>query len=192
MPRRRQRRRRKAPEPPRQPPRGPRVLALDVSSVCVGWALFKDGLPEVFGKYHQVGESHDERLVHFHGWLGAVLQQLQPDEMVLEEPYFSRQPKTFAVLTMYATVVLMCHVEYFGEAMPGQNRIQPAQVKRELKAKYGTDHTNRKRLMVLMMNQIYGLELRFKHPDKFKRVSDDDIADALALGRAWLQRAEQV
>jgi Holliday junction resolvasome RuvABC endonuclease subunit len=188
---RRRRRRRRVLQTPEAPvaPRGPLVLALDVSSVCVGWALFREGVPDSFGKYHQVGVSHDERLFHFHRWLGGQLQAIKPDELVLEEPYFSRQPKTFGVLTQYCTVVLLCHMEYFGRPMASQNRIQPAQVKRELKAKYGTNHTNRKRLMVLLMNQTYGLELRFKHPDKLKRVSDDDIADALALGRAWLQRS---
>jgi Holliday junction resolvasome RuvABC endonuclease subunit len=167
------------------------MLALDVSSVCVGWALFSEGVPEQFGKYHTVGDTHDERLLHFHRWLGEQLQALHPDELVLEEPYFSRQPHTFAVLTQYCTMVLLAHMEYFGRPMPLGNRIQPAQVKRELNAKYGTSHTNRKRLMVLLMNQTYGLDLRFKHPDKLKRVSDDDIADALALGRAWLQRARE-
>ena len=49
-----------------------------------------------------------------------------------------------------------------------------------------TDYDLRKKAMVDRINELYGLDLRFKADDKTKKVSQDDTADGIAVGRAWL------
>lgn len=162
------------------------LLALDVSSVCTGYAVFHDKNLIAYGKYRKEEKTHDERLFSFEQWLGELLLEYNPDERIVEDIYSAGRAEPYGTLKMYQTVVLLAHIRHFGVPMPSRNRMQPAGVKRILHAKYGNDHENRKRMMVNMINTLYGLDLRYKDPDKTKRVSDDDIADAIAVGRAWL------
>lgn len=165
-----------------------RILALDTSSVCVGFAVFDGEELKRYGRFLQKGVDHGERLHQFRLWLLATLKELQPDQLIFEAPFAGRRRYAFGVLMMYVAVVLMSHVQWADAEIPSENRVPAAQVKRILKAERGATHETRKRLMVLAMNKAYGLSLKFKSNDKAKRVSEDDVADAIALGRAWLIR----
>jgi Holliday junction resolvasome RuvABC endonuclease subunit len=167
-------------------PRTGTVLALDVSSVCVGWALF-DGIDLVaYGKYRTVGEEHGERLYNFGQWLYTMLEERQPDAAIVEAPYPGRRRNSYGVLQMYFGVVLATHVRWCGREMPHDQRVAAHRIKRLLQMPKGADHESRKRQMVQEINRLYGLALKFKAKDPKKRISDDDIADAIALARAWL------
>jgi len=165
-----------------------RLVALDLSSVCVGYAVFDDRKLVGKGKYRQQGKDHGEKLLNFRGWLLRLLKRTHPQHVVFEAPYAGRRRFTYGVLMLYVGVVLACHFEVFEQEVPAQNRIQPNVVKRTLKMAKGDDHEDRKRLMVDEINKLYDLKLRFKPNDKTKAVSDDDIADAIAVGRTWLER----
>lgn len=166
-----------------------RLLSLDVSSTCVGWALFDEGHLINYGKYRPAGVEHAERLGTFAMWLRHLLEEHRPVQLVAEAPFFAgRGPKTYALLSTYHGVVQVAYYDFFGTPMPGENGVQPRQVKRILRVKVGDEYQDRKRLMVQLINKLYGLDLRYKEQDKTKRVSDDDIADAIAVGRAWLMR----
>lgn len=162
------------------------MVALDVSSVAVGWAGFEGTNLAGYGKYIQIGKEHGQKLWNFRGFLLELLETHQPDHLVVEMPYAGRRRYTYGVLMLYLSVVLQTHWEFFGYEMPSEDRVAAHQVKRRMQMPKGTDHENRKRLMVNEINQLYGLNLKFKAKDKTKKVSDDDIADAIAVGRARL------
>jgi Holliday junction resolvasome RuvABC endonuclease subunit len=177
---------------------GGRLLALDTSSVCVGWALFEGATLVAYGKHQQRGTEHDERLVNFEDWLRALLKEHRPEVVVVEAPYAGRRRFTYGVLMLYLAVVLMVHMRHFGCPMPSAQRVAAHQVKRLCGVqrakqggafeKKGSAHETNKRLMINRINELYGLDLRFKAGDKTKRVSDDDVADAIAVGHAWIVR----
>lgn len=173
---------------PIAPSTGCRMLALDVSSVAVGWAVFDGQELGEYGKYRQEGKEHGEHLMHFGAWLLEVLAAYKPDYMVVEMPYAGRRRYTYGVLMMYFGAVIRAHFEHFGFEMPTEDRVAAHAVKRLLEMPKGSDHENRKRMMVNEINWLYGLNLKFKAKDKTKKVSDDDIADAIAVGRARLIR----
>jgi Holliday junction resolvasome RuvABC endonuclease subunit len=163
-----------------------RVLCLDVSSKCVGWAVFQDGELAQHGRYLQEGVGHGERLFHFHGWLLAMLSELEPTQLIYEAPYSGRMRFTFGVLSRYAGMVDAAHFQFFSEEIPSDNAVPAHLVKRAIGARKGASHTDNKRIVLNMVNQVFGLSLKFKENDATKKVSQDDEADAIALGWAWL------
>jgi len=172
-------------QPPAPPPLGQLVLALDVSSVCVGWALFDGPVPVQYGKFRVPGKDHGERLAHYFEWLLATVAQLGPDDLIVEAPY---PGGSYGVLMQYYGVTLQCYWRWKQAEMPQANRVAAAQIKRLLKMPKGSDHDARKQMMVEAVNRWYGLALQYKRNDKSKAVSDDDIADAFAVMRAWRLR----
>lgn len=162
-----------------------RVLALDTSSVCVGWALFEDGRLLHYGRHHHPAGDHGEKLATFRDWLKMVVQQYRPAQVLYEKPFAGRRRNAFGVLSMYVAVLLLVHWEAFGIELPDVNAVPAREVKRRNKMRKGKDHEQNKKLGVLLANRLYGLRLKYKNKDKTKKVSQDDTADAILLGRSW-------
>lgn len=167
------------------------ILCLDISSVCIGWAVFHGEQLRFHGKYATQGTGHGERLMYFSEWLLERLCEYEPSDVIVEEPYPGRFRNAYAVLMQYISVVLAVHFRWSGMELPGENRVPAARVKQVLEMPKGADHEARKRAMVLEINRLYGLSLKFKADDAKKRTSDDDTADAIALGRCWLLLEEK-
>jgi len=159
------------------------MLALDVSSVCVGWALFHGAKLRSFGKYLQQGKAHGEKLAEFEDWLLQMLDQTDPEILVVEAPYAGRRRFAFGVLMMYYGIVQMAHLRWKGFELPDEHRVAAHQVKRLLDLPKGATHTDRKIVALERINTMYGLSLVFSEN---KKHSDDDTADAIAVGHAYL------
>lgn len=169
------------------------MLALDVSSKCVGWALFIDGELAQHGKYVQQGDAHGEKLSTFRAWVLKLCREVEPTQLVYEAPYSGRMRNTFGVLSRYAGIVELCHFEHFHSELPPANAVPAHQVKKAIGASKGKSHEENKRIVLLLVNQVFGLALKYKANDTTKKVSQDDEADAIALGWAWhvLYRGEE-
>jgi Holliday junction resolvasome RuvABC endonuclease subunit len=168
-----------------------RLLALDVSSVTVGWAVFDDSALLRFGKWHPPGDdgTHAERLSNYLHWLELMLEEWDVDLLVVERPYSARNRKAFFVLSRYFGVAEIAHWRYFAAELPDEQSIQPKAVKDELGAvRDGLTYEGRKKLMVDIVNDLYDLHLKYKPRSK---QSDDDVADAIAVGHAWLSRLKR-
>jgi Holliday junction resolvasome RuvABC endonuclease subunit len=169
------------------------ILALDVSSKCVGWSIFINGHLIEHGRYVQVGESHGERLARFRLWILAILTEWSPTYLVYEAPYQGRMRNTYGILSRYAGVVELCNYDHYGQPMPPANAVPAHMVKKAIGAKKGKDHEENKRIVLRMINDTFGLALKFTENDTTKKTSQDDEADAIALNWAWhiLYRGEE-
>lgn len=168
---------------------GHRLLALDISSVAVGWAVFDNADPMnlvAHGRFLQQGADHGEKLLNFALWLQQHLAQWDPTEVAYEAPYAGRKRFTYGVLMMYVAVVLMIHIQHFGTEVPKVNRVAAHLVKKRIRVRKGASHEENKKIVVLWANETYGLSLKFKANDKTKKVSQDDEADGIAVGYARL------
>lgn len=162
-----------------------KILALDTSSVAVGWSIFTNGGLRDHGVYRHVGESHDEKMFHFHGWLLAMLAEHEPNEVIYEAPYSGARSFTFPVLVRYVVVVEMAAYFHYRTPMEKRCKVPAKQVKKWIGAKKGKNHEENKKIVLLMVNQEFGLSLKYKSNDKTKKVSQDDEADAIALNWAY-------
>lgn len=165
-----------------------RALALDISSKCVGWAIFDDGDLVAFNQYMPHGHEHGEKLVDFHVWLSEMFQQWEPTDVVYEMPYPGREKHAFGVLQMYVAALFAEHWMYFGREIPTNSRITPREVKRANGLLTGGTYKANKALAVAKVNELYQLKLKYDYNDRNKERSQDDTADAILLGRAWVLR----
>lgn len=162
-----------------------RVIALDISSVCCGWSIFDDGDLLTFGRYKQVGDGHGERMWNFHKWLMELLNAWQPTHLIYEAPYAGPRRHAFSVLIRYAGTVQLSYFCWTGQELPEENAVPANLVKKLIGAKKGKNHEANKKIVLLMINQRYGLNLKYKSKDPKKSVSQDDEADAIAVNWAW-------
>jgi Holliday junction resolvasome RuvABC endonuclease subunit len=179
--------------------RSPSVLALDTSSVCIGWATFADdGELVQHGRFVLPAGAHGEKLAALREWLTKKLSDSTFKDIVIEWPFQGGQRNAYGVLMQYCAIVRMVHWEHYGAEIPDGNRVQASEVKRLLGFKRSLlpkrqRHDDNKRRMVRWANETYGLRLRFVLKDAKKRRSQDDEADAIAVGAAWFlqQQKEQ-
>jgi Holliday junction resolvasome RuvABC endonuclease subunit len=175
-----------------------RLLAFDVSSVCVGWTLFVNGKLAQSGKYLQRGEGHGERLITYAAWLRRLFDDLAPSAVAVEAPYQGRNPVSFAVLTLYRAALLMVHFNYFHRELPDNGQVPAYMVKRVLGVERAKStnrekrHEENKRIVVDEINRLYDTNFRFVAEDKKKTKTEDDIADAVAVAHVWLALHESV
>jgi Holliday junction resolvasome RuvABC endonuclease subunit len=174
------------------PPLDERVLSLDSSSKACGWALFESGQLLAYGCYRQEGVGHGERLANFHSWLHELLHEWQPHTMIYEAPYHGRSKWTFGVLVRYVAIIEAVHFQVYQQEMASHQVVAAHAVKKAIGAPKGDHETNKKNVL-LMINEHFGLNLKYKANDKDKKVSQDDEADAIALNWAWhlLNRKEE-
>jgi len=162
-----------------------RVLALDSSSKACGWSVFDSGELVAYGRFKQSGTGHGERLMHFRLWLLALLTQWHPNVLIYEAPYQGRMKHTFGILSRYVGIIEAAHFEYFAREISKEDSVAAHTVKRAIGARKGADHEANKKIVLLMVNQRYGLNLKYKANDTNKKVSQDDDADAIAVNWAW-------
>jgi Holliday junction resolvasome RuvABC endonuclease subunit len=169
-----------------------RVLALDSSSRACGWSIFDNGALLVHGCYRQTGTGHGERLMNFRAWLLGMLQEWAPHVVIYEAPYQGRMKNTYGILSRYVGIIESAHFEHYGREFDKDEAVAAHLVKRAIGAKKGTDHEANKKIVLLMVNQQFGLNLKFKANDTTKKITQDDEADAIALNWAWhLMRERQ-
>jgi len=168
-------------------PHGKKLLTFDISSTCVGYAVFEEGNLIEHGRFNPKGSDHSEKLASFSLWLAKLFKRVSPKDVAVETPYPGRRKTSYGVLQMYFGLFMSEYSKWAKGPLPDEARIAASQVKRLVGVKSGTDYYDNKRIMVEAINKLYGLELVYKKNDKTKKVSQDDEADAIAVGCAWYE-----
>lgn len=162
-----------------------RVLALDSSSRACGWSIFDDGQLVEYGRFNQSGDGHGERLMNFRQWLLSMMKGWEPTQVIYEAPYQGRMRNTFGILTRYAGQIEAAYFEHYGKELAKEEAVPAHLVKKAIGAQKGKNHEANKKIVVLLINRAFSLNLKFKANDKAKKISQDDEADAIALNWAW-------
>jgi hypothetical protein len=76
-------------------------------------------------------------------------------------------------------------MEFFGVELPQEDALEAKAIKRAIGAKRVKGHENNKLVVVKLVNAEFGLRLKFKADERPKKISQDDEADAIAVGWAW-------
>jgi len=92
---------------------------------------------------------------------------------------------TFGVLSRYVGAIEAAHFEHYEREIEKSEAVPAHLVKKAIGAKKGQNHEANKKIVVLLINEVFGLSLKFKANDATKKVSQDDEADAIALNWAW-------
>jgi len=158
-----------------------RILALDVSGTCTGWAFGLYGKLEDYGKYIQKQSgSKGKKLAQFADWLTSLLEAKKPTVVLIEKPYRGRNSNVLANISKFIAVVELCAYLTLDLELDDSWFLDPRFIKRALKVQKGRDYDDNKKIMVNKINDLFGLKLKYSQK-KSKKLSDDDIADAIAI-----------
>ena len=87
-----------------------RVLGLDLSSQCTGWAVLEDGLTlKDYGILDFASApSKKEKLLLFEGMLSTVLNKHKPfDSIIIEDTFFGKNILTTKILNKFSGVAVV-------------------------------------------------------------------------------------
>jgi len=162
-----------------------RILALDISGTATWWALGCKNKLEGYGKYIVTPkDTKGKKLYDFSGFIDELLKEKQPDIILIEKPYLGRNSKVLVSISKFISVVQLKAFELLQLDIQEDWFIDPKRIKRLVKVKKGNSHDENKKNMVVRINNLYGLRLKYKK-GKNKQYCDDDISDAIALLTAW-------
>lgn len=193
-----------------------KVLALDVSKRCPGWAYFEDGKPARYGafpneksisEYGNYPWNYLEAAHETAAKLNALVVEFNPDVVVIEETNSAKARYTQKTLEFCHALLLQLlqiwpiQVVYLNTrdwrktlqvVLSKEDKKQNAKLSKAKRKAAATGEKldrkalgirgriNKKHVAVRWANAEYGLTLKQK---------DNDIADALALGAAYLRGA---
>lgn len=123
--------------------------------------------------------------MRFRMWLLEMFETWGPHLLIYEAPYQGRMKNTFGILSRYVGVIEASHFEHYEREIEKSEAVPAHLVKKAIGARKGEDHESNKKIVVLLVNEHFGLGLKFKANDTNKRVTQDDEADAIALNWAW-------
>lgn len=162
------------------------VLALDLSSSSVGWAVGHKKKVKLYGKFvFKSTAGVGEKLVSFEDFITDIIDSLWPKQIVLERP-ISRRGATTGRHHEVLGIVRKVWYAKTGAEISDEHLIPPTTIKRALAVQRGRTHEENKRIMVAKINQLYGLKLQYDKNSKYK--SDDDTADAIAVLATYWKR----
>ena len=166
-------------------PHSMKILALDISGTATGWAFGYDGRLEGYGKYIVTAKDiKGKKLYDFSVFIKDLILDKQPDIILIEKPYLGRNSKVLVNISKFIAVVQIVAYDVLKMDLPDDWFLDPKRIKRLVKVKKGNSHEENKKNMVVRVNNLYGLRLKYKK-GKNKQYCDDDISDAIAVLTAW-------
>lgn len=168
-----------------------RVLALDISTTCIGWALGEDKEVVRWGKLvFKTTAEIGEKLLAWNEFLTVLLDVYEPDKLLVES-VLSRRANTTKRHSEMHGITRKVWRRYTGEEIKKSWFVSPKTVKSALGVRRGNDHDENKLIMVNEVNaRLPHLGLRYDSGSAY--TSDDDIADAVAVLLAYWTKNQKV
>jgi len=161
-----------------------KILAIDQSTTCSAWSIFIGNKLEKYGSERCYTPSErknglpiDQRIYHMYKYLRNIIISEKPDFIVFEDTFLQKvnSPETFAWLNRLVGCIMCLSIEH-----DISYKIWQANAWRKLigmPCGRGVKREQEKEYSVEYANKHYNLELKRK---------DDDLADALCMGTAYL------
>jgi RNase H-fold protein (predicted Holliday junction resolvase) len=162
------------------------ILAMDLSTSCIGWALGMDRKLALYGKFvFKKDASIGAKLSIFREYLEVLLDIYEPDRVLVEKPMSGRGTTTARHYELLG-VVREALFSNLNKDFLDSWIISAKTVKGLMRVKPTGDHDLNKVAMCNKINELYGFDLVFDKNSKIK--SGDDIADAIAVLTAYYRR----
>ena len=157
-----------------------KLLSLDTSTKNSGFAVYLDGK---LNRFSSIDLSHINdtwnRMNQMVSFLYGLIEEEQPDQIVIEQTAVARNPHTQRLLTMILGAVygecVKLNISYYSLA-PNEWR-KAVKYKDEKLPRKGEEL---KVWGIDMVKKLYGID-----------IINDNISDAILIGRAFLNREEK-
>ena len=143
-----------------------RTIALDNATHITGWAIFDDKQLVSYGKYTTKSAETSDRILEMGDWLSNLLQQWEPNTIILEDIQQQANVSTFKVLAKLQGVL-----EYVSKKHNAEYYIvSPATWKSHAGVK-GKSRIDQKKSAQLVVQRLYNVQ------------ATQDECDAILLGK---------
>lgn len=143
-----------------------RIIALDNATHITGWAVFDNNKLVSYGKYTTKSSETSDRILEMGDWLINLLEQWEPNTIILEDIQQQNNVSTFKVLAKLQGVLEYINkkhnIEYY--------IISPSTWKSNAGVK-GKSRTDQKKSAQLIVQQLYNIQ------------ATQDESDAILLGK---------
>ena len=143
-----------------------RIIALDNATRVTGWAIFDDEKLVSYGKYTTKSGETSDRILEVGDWLTNLLEQWEPNTIILEDIQQQNNVSTFKVLAKLQGVLEYINkknnIEYY--------IISPSTWKSNAGVK-GKTRVDQKKSAQLIVQQLYNIQ------------TTQDESDAILLGK---------
>ena len=143
-----------------------RIIALDNATHITGWAIFDNNNLVSYGKYTTKNSETSDRILEMGDWLTNLLQQWEPNTIILEDIQQQNNVSTFKVLAKLQGVLEYINkkhnIEYY--------IISPSSWKSNAGVK-GKSRVDQKKSAQLIVLQLYNIQ------------ATQDECDAILLGK---------
>ena len=143
-----------------------RIIALDNATHITGWAVFDNNKLVSYGKYTTKSSETSDRILEMGDWLINLLEQWEPNTIILEDIQQQNNVSTFKVLAKLQGVLEYINkkhnIEYY--------IISPSTWKSNAGVK-GKSRIDQKKSAQLIVQQIYNIQ------------ATQDESDAILLGK---------
>jgi len=155
-----------------------RILAFDISSSCVGWAVGVNGDIRFYGRLvFKSTATVGEKLAAFEEFLFVLLKAYDPHKVIVEKTVSRRGVTTLRHAELFGVLRKVWYQHKKEEIKPSWI-ISAITIKKALDVKSGRDHSHNKEIMVNRINDLLNISLAC---DSSKLRSEDDVADAIAV-----------
>jgi Holliday junction resolvasome RuvABC endonuclease subunit len=168
---------------------GMNILSLDLATKKTGYAIFADGILKDFGIMIGDKGNYQERILQIREKIIKKIIEFRVEHIVLEEVPMQQRNNLIVAhdLCVCQGVILdVCCVYGLGMKLYFPTSWRSIMGLYEGKAE-DKKRDVQKQKSVEKANQIFNLDLKYFKSDSKKNVSDDDIAEAILLGLAYLK-----
>ena len=165
-----------------------KIIALDASTSCTGYAVFEDEQLVTYGKIKPNGNDWRDRIMDETLELAALIREYHPRVIIAEDLPLKPGANTLQKLGAVHGMILSLCAGFRIKPM----FILPTNWRHELGMFDGTRAGMKRDVMkekaVYMANKQFGLDLQWISPTSSK--NDDDVAEAVLIGWSYVIKSQ--
>lgn len=162
-----------------------KLLGLDCASKKTGYSVFIDGKLIEDGIFFATGENVIDRILQIKKQISDKVREFDIDHMIPEEVQFH---KAFNAGTARDLAWLQGAVIALADDLDLGICLYPSNVWRSIMGYTGVQNRSKQKQWAIdKINEIYGFDYKYYPTDAKDRISDDDKAEAVLIGLAYLK-----
>ena len=164
------------------------ILTLDCSTNKTGFGIFKDDKLVEYGIFNTNSEETKDKMKEIYNWISSLINKHNIQHIVFEDVPVSKHKNLHVgkTLSVLQGVILTVCFEYNIESTLYSPTSWRSIVGTYDGTREGTKREIQKQKAVEIVNKKFKLDLKYYLRDTKYNISDDDVAEAILLGVAYL------
>jgi len=166
-----------------------KILSIDFATKKTGYAIFINGKLQSYGIMYADSQNVHERILHIRSQILEKIIQYGITHVVLEEIPMQKNNNLIVAHDLcvgQGAILVSCYDHNLGLKL-----YSPTSWRSIMELYNGTNESKKrdyqKQAAVNLVNELYGLDLKYYKSETKKNKTDDDIAEAILIGLAFIK-----